>query len=54
MITTYYIYVPMLKATKAFKPHEDPPWWIMFESRIEAIPQLILATVYFGENYGYV
>ena len=54
MIPAYYIYVPMLKVTKAFKPHEDPPWWTMFECRIEAIPQLILATVYFAKNYGHV
>ena len=60
MIPAYYIYVPILKVTKAFKPHEDPPWWMMFEDecvfefRIEAIPQLILATVYFAKNYGFV
>ena len=58
MIPAYYVYVPMMKVTQAFKPHEDPPWWMMFgcmiECRIESIPQLILATVYFVKNYGYL
>ena len=54
MIPAYYVYVPMLKLTKSFKAHKDPLWLKVFECRVEAIPQLILATVYFTKNYGHV
>lgn len=54
MIPAYYVYVPMLKITKAFKPQKDPLWLSVLDCRIEAIPQLIIATVYFAKNYGHV
>ena len=52
MIPAYYVYVPILQA--AFISYKDPLWRTIFKCRIEVIPQSILATVYFAENYGQV
>ena len=52
MIPAYYIYVPLLQAS--FISYKDPLWCTIFKCRIEAIPQSILAIVYFAENYGHV
>ena len=54
MVPAYYVLMPMLKVIKAFQPHKDPLWLKVCECRIEAIPQLILGTVYFVKNYGHV
>ena len=51
MIPAYYVYVPMLKV--ALILHKDPLWCIILACRVEAIPQLTLATVYFAKNYGH-
>lgn len=52
MMPAYYVYVPILKV--ALRPHKDPLWRIILACRVEAIPQLILAIVYFARNYGHV
>ena len=52
MIPAYYVYVPILQA--AFISYKDPLWRTIFKCRIEVIPQSILASVYFAENYGHV
>ena len=52
MIPAYYVYLPILKV--ALIPHKDPLWLKVCECRIEAIPQLIIATVYLAKNYGHV
>ena len=52
MIPAYYVYVPILQA--AFISYKDPLWRTIFKCRIEAIPQSILASVYFAENYGHI
>ena len=51
MMPAYYVYVPILKV--ALMPHKDPLWCIILACRVEAIPQLTLATVYFAKNYGH-
>ena len=52
MIPAYYVYVPIQQA--AFISYNDPLWRTIFKCRIEAIPQSILASVYFAENYGHI